>query len=186
MTIEKGTNWGEVVAVRDGGIVTSGDLARELGWAERDVNHDGPWLRLPLDLIEVVAIDERGRRHERAVATWLTAGWHMRGDHLIVSSTSFVGGRRIFSRAHPNDGRLDWLAIQSSMTLRQRVAFRRRTRTETHLPHPLVKLGTGSMLSHSFTRPVTVRFESDEPITAVVELTAAIRADATYTHIPTT
>ena len=70
------------------------------------------------------------------------------------------------------------------MSLRQRLAFRRRTRSETHLPHPLVGVGTGPGLSRSFVRPVTVRFESSEPIKAVVELTSTVRPDATVTHIP--
>ncbi|MFM8387839.1 MAG: hypothetical protein ACKOA5_01155 [Actinomycetota bacterium] len=184
MTIEKGANWGEVVAACDGGILATGDLARELGVDERRATHDGPWLRLPLDMITVEAIDSRGRHRERVVTSWLTAGSRMHGDFLIVSSTSFVGGRRIFSRAHPNDGRLDWLALHPGMSLRQRMAFRRRTRTESHLPHPLVSVGTGASLTRSFARPATVRFESAESMTDVVELTATIRPDAAFTHIP--
>lgn len=185
MTIGKGADWGEVVATRDGGIFVKGDLARELGVNDRDAMHHGPWLRLPIDMIAVEAVDSRGRHHERAIATWLTAGSRLRGDFFIVSSTSFVGGRRIFSRAHPNDGRLDWLAIEPGMNLRQRMAFRRRTRTETHLPHPLVGVGTGSTVSRSFANPVRVRFESGESIRNVVELRATVRADATFTHIAT-
>lgn len=184
MTIEKGANWGEIVQTRVDGFVATGDLARELGLAGAATNHQGPWLRLPLDLIDVVAVDSAGRRHERTIASWLVAGSLLRGEYCIVSSTSFVDGRRLFSRAHPNDGRLDWLAVQPSMSLRQRLAFRRRTRSETHLPHPLVGVGTGPGLSRSFVRPVTVRFESSEPIKAVVELTSTIRPDATVTHIP--
>ncbi|MFM7744482.1 MAG: hypothetical protein ACKO8T_02315 [Actinomycetota bacterium] len=184
MTIEKGASWGEVVAACDGGILATGDLARELGVDDRKATHDGPWLRLPLDMITVEAVDSRGRHHERVVTSWLTAGSQMHGDFLIVSSTSFVGGRRIFSRAHPNDGRLDWLALHPGMSLRQRMAFRRRTRTGTHLPHPLVSVGTGGSLTRSFARPVTVRFESAESMTNVVELTATIRPDAAFTHIP--
>lgn len=185
MTIEKGASWGEVVAACDGGILATGDLARELGVDDRKATHDGPWLRLPLDMITVEAVDSRGRHHERVVTTWVTAGSQIRGDFLIASSTSFVGGRRIFSRAHPNDGRLDWLTIEPGMTLRQRLAFRRRTRTETHVPHPFVRVATGSTVSRTFVRPVRVWFESGESIRNVVELNATIRADATCTHIPT-
>lgn len=183
MTIEKSRDWGESVGAREGGIVVSGDLARELG-SSHGTGHEGRWLRLPLDLVAIEAIDEHGRRHLRSVATWVTAGSRLRGDYLIVSSTSFVGGRRIFSRAHPNDGRLDWLAIEPGMSLRQRLAFHRRTRSETHLPHPCVRIGTGSGVSRAFTHPVKLRFEAGEPIIGVVELNAQIRADATHTHIP--
>lgn len=185
MTIGKGADWGEVVAACDGGIPVTGDLARELGVNGREGTHDGPWLRLPLDMITVEAVDTQGRRHERAVHTWLIAGSHTHGDYFIASSTSFVGGRRVFSRAHPNDGRLDWLAVEPGMTLRQRMAFHRRTRTETHLPHPFVRVGSGPTVSRSFAHPVRVRFESGEPIGNVIELTATLRGDATFTHIPT-
>lgn len=185
MTIGKGSDWGEVVAARDGGIPATGDLGLELGVDDREATHAGPWLRLPLDMITVEAVDTRGRRHERTIATWVIAGAPTRGDYFIASSTSFVGGRRVFSRAHPNDGRLDWLTIENGMTLRQRMAFHRRTRTETHLPHPFVRVGTGSTVSRSFARPVKIRFESGDPIGNVVELTATVRADATFTHIPT-
>ncbi len=184
MTIKKGVNWGELVAAREDGLVARGDLARELGFVDGVTIESKQWLRLPLDLIDVVAVDEWGRRHERTFATWLEAGGLLRGEYCIVSSTSFVRRRRIFSRAHPNDGRLDWLVIEPSMSMRQRWGFRRRTRSETHLPHPLVDIGTGPTMSCKFSHPVTVRFESSVPIKAVVELTAIIRPDATVTHIP--
>ena len=185
MTIGKGADWGEVVSACDGGILPTGDLAIELGVNNREATHVGPWLRLPLDLMTVVAVDTQGQRHEHASPTWAIAGSRTRGDYFIVSSTSFVGGRRVFSRAHPNDGRLDWLAIEPGMTLRQRMAFHRRTRTETHLPHPFVRVGTGSTVYRSFARPVRIRFESGGPIDNVVEVNVTVRADATFTHIPT-
>lgn len=184
MTIEKGGNWGEMVPTREGGIAVKGDLAHELGVVDHETVRNGSWLRLPLDLIEVNAVDARGRCHERSITSWLAAGSRLRGDYLIVSSTSFVKGRRIFSRSHPNDGRLEWLFIQPGMTMRQRLSFHRRTRSETHLPHPFVTVGSGPRVSRSFARPVTVRFESGDSIRGVVELSAAIHADATFTHIP--
>jgi hypothetical protein len=114
----------------------------------------------------------------------MTIGRWFRGNHAIVSSTSFVAGRRIFSRAHPNDGRLDWLVIETGMTLRQRIDFRRRTRTESHVPHPFVTVGTGSQYHRAFSRPVVIRFEHGAPLPGIVEVTATVRPDAAATHIP--
>lgn len=183
MTIERGANWGEVVEHKVNDTPASPDLLRELGNAD-DNGHVGPWLRLPLDVIEVVAVDSRGRRHERSTISWMTIGRWFRGNHAIVSSTSFVAGRRIFSRAHPNDGRLDWLVIESAMTLRQRVNFRRRTRTESHVPHPFVTVGTGLQYHRAITRPAVIRFENGPPLRGIVEVTATVRPDAAVTHIP--
>ena len=185
MTIERGSDWGEIVRDHVGGMAVTGDLARELGVDPSLVDaHRGTWLKLPLDVVDVVATDAGGKRHERTVTSWLIVGSHVRGEYAIVSSTSFVGGRRIFSRAHPNDGRLDWLMFHPSMTFRQRLAFRRRTRTESHLPHPQITVGTGPVFARAFTRPLNVRFESARPIRSVVELTATMRPDASVTHIP--
>ncbi|MFM2114633.1 MAG: hypothetical protein RI908_374 [Actinomycetota bacterium] len=183
MTIERGANWGEVVERKDGDTPPTPDLSRELGNTVSN-GHIGPWLRLPLDVVDIVALDSRGRRHERSTISWVTMGRWIHGEYTIVSSTSFVAGRRIFSRAHPNDGRLDWLVVDEGMSLRQRVDFRRRTRSESHLPHPLVSVGTGSEYSRTFTRPATLRFENDPPLRGILEVTVTVRPDAAVTHIP--
>jgi hypothetical protein len=188
MTIEKGSEWGFVVDQISGGVTPTGDLAREIGLAlhnEDDVtNHPGPWRRLPLDSLVVSLTTSDGAVVRHETSGWLTIGHRYRGDFFVVSSLSFVRGRRIFSRAHPNDGRFDWLCLSRAMPIRQRVGFWRRTRTETHLPHPLAQTGSGTTFERAFVRPVRVSFSDGVTHGRVMEVRVGIRADSSHTHIP--
>lgn len=185
MTIEKGSEWGSVVAEKRDGIEARGDLARDLGIDGDDIaGHPGPWRRLPIDAIEIVT--KRATGEEGAITTtgWVRCGRRLLADLVIVSSTAFVDGRRLFSRAHPNDGRFDWIAIDASMPLRQRLTFWRRTRTETHLPHPLVRAGSGTAHTFTFAKPRTLISSDGQRVTGVVAFEARIVPDASATHIP--
>lgn len=184
MTIEKGSEWGVVVDVHVGGVVASDDLAREIGVSTRKAEYSGPWRRLPLDTLVVLLTTKVGRVERHETAGWLVIGGRYRGEFCVVSSLSFVGGRRLFSRAHPNDGRLDWLSITPTMPLRQRIGFWRRTRTETHLPHPLVRTGTGVGFQRQFARPVRALFSDGTVIKRVVGVDVVTSPDSTHTHIP--
>jgi len=183
VTIEKGSEWGTIVPSRENGIEPLGDLARDLGVGDV-AGHVGQWRRLPIDAIEVKVRCTHGE--ERVVSTtgWVRCGRRLSSDLVVVSSTAFVDGRRLFSRAHPNDGRFDWIAIHASMPLRQRWTFWRRTRTETHLPHPLVRSGSDTERSFTFSRPATLVSSDGQRIRRVVGLEARIVPDATATHIP--
>jgi len=183
VTIEKGAEWGSVVAERGDGVDARGDLARDLGVGDTS-NHKGPWLRLPVDAIEVRAMRSDGTERLFTTTGWVRCGRRFRGDLAIVSSTAFVEGKRIFSRAHPNDGRLDWITITDTMPLRQRVNFWHRTRTETHLPHPLVRTGIGRHHELKFARPVRLATSEGERLRGVVAIEARVIPDATATHIP--
>lgn len=183
MTIEKGVEWGTVVATRDDGVEPRGDLARDLGIGDVS-SHVGHWRRLPLDGIEITVWCANGEERIVSTTSWVRCGRRLSSDLVVVSSTAFVDRRRLFSRAHPNDGRFDWIAIDASMPLRQRWTFWRRTRTETHLPHPLVRSGSGDIRSFSLSRPGTLVSAEGERIRRVVRLEARIVPDATATHIP--
>lgn len=183
MTIEKGSDWGSIVEQRKGGIDAAGDIALELG-VESGIDHKGAWRRLPLDVLTIVATAVDGSRYEWSTPTWLRCGGRLRGECIVLSSTSYVDGSRLFSRAHPNDGRLDWLAIDGTMRLRQRREFWRRTRTQTHLPHPLVRTGSNASFEHRFTRPVTVTSSDGRHFRRIAEIVVRVTADATHTHIP--
>lgn len=183
MTIEKGAEWGSVVAKRDEGVEPRGDLARDLGVGDVS-GHAGPWLRLPLDAIAARVVCADGSEHRVTTTGWVWCGHRLRGDLVIVSSTAFVDGRRIFSRAHPNDGRLDWMRIEPTMPIRQRMSFWRRTRTETHLPHPLVRTGAGKDHEFTFGRPKNLITSDGDRLRGVVDLEVRVVPDATTTHIP--
>ena len=186
MTIEKGQEWGRVVRERTSGVPCVGDLAAEVGIDENDdkpVDPPQSWRELPLDVLEVTLTIRGGA--ETCVDTHLgvIAGRKYLGNFLIASSLSFVSGRRMFTRAHPNDGRLDWLIISSSMPLRQRLAFFRRTRLGDHLPHPAVSSGSAVSFSHEFARPVSVRVNG-RAIGGVTKIDVRVRPDGTHTYIP--
>lgn len=183
MTIDKGADWGDVVANRLGGVEASDDLARDLG-VSKGPGHLGRWLRLPLDRIDVRVTLADGSTRQLSSLSWVAAGRELRGEFLVVASTAHVVGRRLFSRAHPNDGRLDWLTIGRDMRMRQRLAFWRRTRTETHLPHPKVRTGSGARFDFTFAHDVRIRSAEGESVRGVVELHAWIVPDAAHTHIP--
>lgn len=159
MTIEKGQEWGRIVAHHGGGEPLNPDLCAELGLDSSDTSPPsiGRWRELPIDLLRVEMTIESGEVITFTTPTHVVAGSRFRGRYCIVSSTSFVDRRRIFARAHPNDGRLDWLELDRPMALRQRILFFRRTRTETHLPHPQVRSGSSVEYHTTFDKPVRVR-----------------------------
>ncbi|MEY2626332.1 MAG: hypothetical protein RJB08_91 [Actinomycetota bacterium] len=186
MTIEKGQEWGRVVSERTAGVPCVGDLAAEVGIDETNdepINPPQSWRELPLDVLEVTLTTRGGA--ETCVDTHLgvIAGRKYLGNFLLASSLSFVSGRRIFTRAHPNDGKLDWLMIPSSMPTRQRLAFFRRTRLGDHLPHPAVSSGSAVTFSHEFARPVRVRV-NERSISGVTKINVRVRPDGTHTYIP--
>lgn len=186
MTIEKGADWGEPTEVRSGGIEASGDLAREIGLDASPLpGVVRSWLRLPIDVLEVTLVRRDGDAATHGTPTWVVLGSRFTGPFCVVSSTSFVGGRRMFSRAHPNDGRFDWLVFEPGFGGRERFAFWRRLRTELHLPHPRVTTGSGTTFERTWTRPLTARFESGEQVRGVTGLRVVIRPDADWTHLPT-
>ena len=185
MTIEKGKDWGRIVADRSGGEPIEGDLALEVG-VEPDPDtwkRTSTWLELPLDVLDVTFTFTDGTSSRHSTTGSVVCGRSAWGEFCIVASTSFVKGRRIFDRAHPNDGRLDWLRFAPTMTFRQRLAFTRRTRLGTHLPHPDVKTGTGRTYETTFGRPVNA-YIGEKRFRGVIALSVALIPDGTITHIP--
>ena len=72
----------------------------------------------------------------------------MNCDHL--------GTWDVAPRAHPNDGRLDVVEVDTSMTLRNRLQARRRLPHGTHVPHPSIAVRTTTEASWTFARPTPV------------------------------
>ena len=184
MTIEKGKEWGRVVNDHGGGEPLNADMCAELGLdlASTGSNSAGPWRELPLDLLRVALTLASGDVITFTTATHVVAGSRMRGRYSIVSSTSFVRRRRMFARAHPNDGRLDWLELDQSMGVRQRILFFRRTRTETHLPHPDVRIGSADSYRANFERPLRVRSKVSRR--NVISLSVEIIPDGSVVYVP--
>ena len=176
MTIRPGDAWGRQVArpehliiadsdravvqaLRDGAgrpvEVTRGDLARTLGVTRigggQPTRHT--LNELPIDLVEV-RLDGSDPivacAHVLARSPWYRGHW-LRGPLLAVMNTEFVGEWDIAPRGHPNDGRVEVFEVAGTMTMRHRLAARRRLRSASHLPHP--DISTRSVRSHSWTFP---------------------------------
>ena len=63
----------------------------------------------------------------------------IRGEVTGVFNTSFIKNFNCAPRSHPNDGKLDILQVDESMSLRQRLAARRLMKLGAHLPHPKIR-----------------------------------------------
>jgi hypothetical protein len=158
VTISKGTPWGRRVARPDGlrvaaddaelaallsdrselpTAVAGGDMWRTVGAA--DVRSLEELNELPIDLLDV---DLGGGpvtavSHIVARVRWARGGW-MRGPVIAVMNAEFVGAFDVAPRGHPNDGRVEVVRVDPSMTFRQRLAVRSRLRTGRYLPHPQI------------------------------------------------
>ena len=199
MTIKKRTEWGTVVIRTD--IVrrecdhdlldnvsfpTSGDMHLTLGSpGSEDASHERTrqtvWRELPVDRI-VVRLD--GAEPIIAAAT-ITAGRFWFGDFCIVANTAFVRGRNVFHASHPNDGFIEFLVIDSRMTIRQRLTALRRVAHGTHVPHPFVSGTRGKHKLIRFARPKQIRVDGQR-VGRCSELEVEVVPDAGTVYIPTT
>lgn len=176
MTIRKGEDWGSEAPLPDGteicpddaavlrainnsnppnclGLV-SGDLARTVAASGRpDRFAPGSTVVLmPIDLGELT-IDGRTRRFASHVV--LRRSW-LRGPVVVIANAQFIGHWDVAPRSHPNDGWLDVTEVSPSMTLRQRLAARKRLPTAGHLPHPAIQTTRVRERDWSFERPLNV------------------------------
>lgn len=160
MTIRPGSPWGEVVACPPGLItvaddaalawyldanvdaalrVTGGDLARTVGGPST-----GPECRrYPIDGLRVVLDGDDAHAH-LAVAHVVVRrpgplGW-WRGEIWAAMNVSRLGEWDVAPRAHPNDGRIDVVAVDAGLSVRARWHARRRLPTGAHVPHPAISL----------------------------------------------
>lgn len=178
MTIRRGEDWGRpgplpgdlewfdddagaAIAYRDGRRdigVRHGDLARTLGVREGAVSGESG-VACPIDVMQVSSSD--GRRIV-AVAHVVVRdrrwGW-WRGRFVALMNAQYIGKWDVAPRGHPNDGRLELLEVDASMSIRQRVLARRRLPTGGHVPHPLIT--TRSTARVSITVSSSSRVEVD-------------------------
>ena len=159
MTIRRGEDWGrpgrppadlnwfvdDAAAARavDEGAreigLGGGDMARTLG-VGTGAGVAGSAVSFPIDLIEVTSADGR-----RTVALAHVVIRHRRwrwwkGPIVVVMNAQFIGRWDVAPRGHPNDGRVEVLDVDSTMSTRQRFLAGRRLPTGAHIPHPLVRI----------------------------------------------
>lgn len=199
MTIRKGEEWGrpaqpdevrhcptatrdrDVAATPGGTLLRGGDLGLTLGIAPHR-SDTATWQRLPLDLLEVSFVDRRGRSGHATAAAWLTVGSFVRGPFVVVANASFVRGRRLFPRSHPNDGRFEVLEVSEAMSLRQRITAMRRVRSDSHLPHPQLTVCAAASIRLAWPRARKLVVDGRR-LGTVREIDVVIRPDAGITHV---
>jgi len=137
--------------------VASGDVMRTLGnptLAGRATLNE-----LPIDLIEFRLDDgdEPGHACAHLVvrSPWWRGGW-LRGPILLVMNCEFRGEWDVAPRGHPNDGRVETFQIDTTFSVRDRLAARRRIRSATHVPHPAIATRSIRTTTWSFPAPMEV------------------------------
>lgn len=154
MTIRRGEPWGEevprpehvavassdaelaaMVASDPGAVMATsgGDVHAALG---RPSGRGATAQRLPMDLLRLSW--EGGSALAVAHTVLRTTWW--RGTIVAVMNVERLGTWDVAPQAHPNDGRADVVTVARSMSLRTRLAVRRRLPTGTHLPHPDIEV----------------------------------------------
>ncbi len=177
MTIRPGESWGrevprpgDLVVVDDDAAlasaisradgppvaVGSGDLGRTLGL--RPLDRRSTVNEFSIDLLRV-RIDDGAPilacAHVLARSPCSRGHW-FRGRILAVMNAEFVGAWDVAPRGHPNDGRMEVFEVDPSMSVRQRIAARRRLHTGTHVPHPRVSTRSLRTGTWTFSRPLDV------------------------------
>ena len=161
MTIRKGEGWGQripmPVSIRqaesdailsqcsrsDFVSLVGGDIHRTLG-SPRPVQDESECTLLFIDALQVRVLKSDGSEHQFTAASRVEIGSFLspmgRGRYVCVTNGGIVNGRNLTPRAHPNDGRMDVMTIDSSMTFRHRLIARNKAVTGTHLPHPQISV----------------------------------------------
>lgn len=121
-------------------IPMAGQLAHSLGasWIPRVTAKN--CVILKVDQIMVKATTSDGEIFHFNAISDFTFGNYWHGQYSVVTSTGWSGGVEVCPRAHPGDGVLDHLEVDSAMPLRQRIRARRKMRSGTHLPHPSLRV----------------------------------------------
>lgn len=163
MTIRTGEPWGTTGPVPEGSVVVrsnielhrlvndhrtanlplppvallGGDLLRALGGTGSEERLTGDVAIVPIDLTRITIGDGTTgwfAAHLVARRSW----W--RGPIWTALNGQFIGPWDVAPRAHPNDGRIDLVHVDRSMSGRDRWRARRRLVQGNHLPHPAIEV----------------------------------------------
>jgi hypothetical protein len=204
MTIRPGDSWGARVPRPDGLLAASsdaefarlalgadrppvrlvgGDLARTLGLGAGTVEAGDTVLELPIDVIDVTAdgVDHVSCAHVVARPPAHRGGWWF-GPLTVVMNAQFRGAWDVAPRGHPNDGRVEVLEVTDGLSIRERLAVRRRLALGTHLPHPAIRTRSVRAATFEFARPMTLQVDGAS-VGAVRSLAVRVRADAVHAYV---
>ena len=167
VTIRRGQDWGEEVAVPPGVIevTTDADAVAALarpgavvrlcggdGWTALGARTRGDRaVRLPIDLLRV---EVDGGPVHRAIAHVVARRSWWRGPIIAVMNVDRLGEWDVAPKAHPNDGRADVVEVDPAMSLQARWQASRRLRSGTHVPHPQLRERKIREAAWTFERPL--------------------------------
>lgn len=209
MTIKAGEAWGRRVPRPDGLVtvrcdqelvaaltdsdgrliaVGAGDLARTLGVTssnERAGNDRASVNEFTIDLLDV-RLDGDSEpiiacAHVVARSPWFH-GHFLSGPILAVMNAEFIGEWEVAPRGHPNDGRVEVFDVDAAMSVRHRLAARRRLRNATHIPHPLISTRSIRTATWTFPRPLDVIVDGRH-VGRATTLTVDVRPDAATVYV---
>jgi YegS C-terminal NAD kinase beta sandwich-like domain len=194
MTIRKGEDWGEAVALPPGVVDVATDAELAALVARRDtrplhliggdllatLGGPGPTSRrVPID---VVTIDADGR-HMTAIAHVVARSRTWWGGPIVaVMNAERIGAWDAAPRAHPNDGKLDVVEVDASMGVRARWQARLRLPTGIHVPHPAIRMVRVTARTWTFERPLRLWVDGVEHGT-VRSLGVAIEPDGASIYL---
>jgi len=173
--------------------VGSGDLARTLGVTssnerasnERASNERASVNEFAIDLLDV-RLDGASEpivacAHVVARSRWRRGHW-LSGPILAVMNAEFIGEWEVAPRGHPNDGRAEVFDVDAAMSVRHRLAARRRLRNATHIPHPLISTRSIRTATWTFPRPLDVILDGRR-VGRATTLTVDVRPDAAIVYV---
>jgi hypothetical protein len=114
-------------------------------------------------------------REGRRVGTVFSAHGLFSSRTVVIMNATHRGDQDLGPRAHPNDGLLD--VTDGQLLPGERIRARRRMRTGTHLPHPMLATSRGRSVEFRFSRPSAVELDG-EPIGTITELGVRCLPDA--------
>ncbi|MET0911477.1 MAG: hypothetical protein ABWZ99_18575 [Ilumatobacteraceae bacterium] len=166
--------------------LVAGDLARTLGVAPGDgraTGQDGTLLELPVDVVEVTTDvgDFVACAHVIVAPPARRGGWWA-GPLVAVMNAQFVGDWDVAPRGHPNDGRVEVFEVTGSLSIRDRLAVRRRLPLGTHVPHPAIRTRSVREAAFEFERPMTARVDGIA-VGTVRSLAVRVRPDAVHAYV---
>jgi diacylglycerol kinase family enzyme len=116
-----------------------GDLATSIGSRDAGASRDGDRraMLLPCDAIEVRLDDAEPTIAVAHVVVRRSGrfGW-WRGRVVAFMNAEWFGAWDVTPRSHPNDGSVELVTADASLSLRARWQIRGRLASGTHLPHP--------------------------------------------------
>ena len=141
-------------------VVRGGDVHRSLGAPRGTAT-----MLVPIDVITVNADGATltAVAHVIARQRGRLGWWH--GRIVAVMNVDHVGAWDAAPRAHPNDGWLDVIEVDSSMSLRSRWQAWRRLRTGSHVPHPDITVRRVRNETFTFENPLRVWLDGVERAT---------------------